>query len=98
MDKYIVIPPQVRKMVGPVVMGCQARLTNMSSAIWTPAVTGEIGPDDKTGEAAYCAAKVVAPQVGYNTGDGREIFFFELWPGIPARVDGKVYKLEPAGG
>lgn len=96
-DKYIVIPPQVRKMVSPTVMGCQARMTNMSTAKWSAAVTGEIGPDDKTGEAAYCLAKEMNPQITHNSGDSKLIYLYELWPGIPAFVDGETYELEPAG-
>lgn len=97
-DRYIVIPPQVREMVAPVVMGCQGRLTNMETGQWWAAVTGEIGPDDKTGEAAYCLAKLANPKVTHNSGDERRIYLYELWPGIPAVVEGKAYDLEPAGG
>src|SRR5262252_10785372 len=95
-DKYIVIPPQVRSMVPPVVMGCQAKLTRLDSHLSHDAVTGEIGPDYTTGEAAYCLAKIINPKIGHNTGDGRLIYFYELWPGVPAKVDGKTYKLQPA--
>jgi hypothetical protein len=95
-DCYIVIPPQVRRMVGPVVMGSQARLTNMLTGQWWPAVTGEIGPDDITGEAAYCLAKLANPAIGYNAGDDRMIYMYELWPGIAAVVGEKEYDLEPA--
>jgi len=95
-DKYIVIPPQVRKMVPPAVMGCKARLTNLDSKVTSAAVTGEIGPDDKTGEAAYCLAKLINPKITHNSGDSRLIYLYELWPGTPAVVDGKTYKLEPA--
>jgi hypothetical protein len=95
-DKYIVIPPQIRSMVGPTVMGCQARLTRLDSGIWSAAMTGEIGPDEKTGEAAYCLARELNPEVSANNGDSRRIYLYELWPGIPAIVDGKQYKLEPA--
>lgn len=97
-DKYIVVPPQVRSMVPPVVMGCQGRLTNLETGQWWAAVTGEIGPDDKTGEAAYCLAKLANPQISHNSGDTRRIYLYELWPGVPAVVDGKEYELEPAGG
>jgi len=97
-DKYIVIPPQCRTMVPPVVMGCQARMTNMLTAKWHAAVTGEIGPSNKTGEAAYCLAEIINPEITYNQGDSRMIYFYELWPGIPAKVSDKTYKLEPAGG
>jgi hypothetical protein len=95
-DKYIVIPPQIRSMVGPAVMGCQARLTNLQTGIWDEAVCGEIGPDDKTGEAAYCLAKLINPQITHNSGDESRLYLYELWPGIPAVVNGKTYKLEAA--
>jgi len=97
-DKYIVVPPQVRRMVPPVVMGCHARITNLATGAWYAAVIGDIGPDDKTGEAAYCLAKIVQPAVTHNAGDRNMIYMYELWPGIPAVVDGKTYKLEPARG
>jgi Fungal chitosanase of glycosyl hydrolase group 75 len=95
-DKYIVIPPQIRSMVPPVVMGCQARLTRLDSMATHAAVTGDIGPDEKTGEAAYCLGKIINPQITHNTGDEKLIYFYELWPGKAAVVDGKRYKLEPA--
>jgi hypothetical protein len=95
-DKYMVIPPQVRSMTAGVVMGCQARLTNLETNVVQDAVTGDIGPKDKTGEAAYCLAKIVNPKITHNVGDSKLIYFYELWPDVPAVVDGKTYKLEPA--
>lgn len=95
-DKYIVIPPQVRSGVDPVVMGCQARLTNLKTGTIQEAVTGDIGPKDKTGEAAYCLAKIVCPKITHNSGDTNRIYLYELWPGKAAVVDGKHYKLESA--
>ena len=95
-DKYIVIPPQIRSMVPPVVMGSQARLTNLKTGVWYAAVTGDIGPDEKTGEASYCLAKIVNPEISYNVGDDELIYLYELWPGKPAVVEQTVYKLEPA--
>jgi hypothetical protein len=97
-DHYIVIPPQVRQMPDPVVLGCQAKLTRLDSMKSHAAVTGEIGPDFKTGEAAICLAQFMNPNVNANSGDSRRIYFYELWPGKPAVVGGKKYKLEPAGG
>jgi hypothetical protein len=94
-DKYIVIPPQVRAQLKPnKVMGCQARLTNLSAGVWHDGVCGEIGPDDKTGEAAYCLAKLVNPLVEHNSGDKSCVYLYELWPNVPATVDGVTYKLE----
>ena len=96
-DKYIVVPPQVRSLVPPIVMGCQGRLTNLETGIKHDAVTGEIGPDYTTGEAAYCLAKIINPSITHNSGDKHKNYLYELWPGRAAVVDGKTYKLEPAG-
>jgi hypothetical protein len=95
-DKYVVVPPQIRNGVPGIVMGCRARLTNTATGVVTDAVVGDIGPKDKTGEAAYCAAKVVNPAISYNAGDDKRIYLYELWPGVPAVVDGKKYALEAA--
>jgi hypothetical protein len=95
-DQYLVIPPQVRSMVAPVVMGCQGRVTRLSTKKVEPAVTGEIGPKDKTGEAAICLAQKLNPNVSANCGDSKHDYLYELWPGVPATVHGKKYKLEPA--
>jgi hypothetical protein len=94
-DKYIVVPPQVRSMVPPVVMGCQGRLTNLKTGVSYPAVVGEIGPDDITGEAAYCLAKIVCPTITHNCGDDGIHYLYELWPGKAATVEDKTYHLEP---
>lgn len=95
-DKYIVVPPQIRSMVPPVVMGCQARITNLMTGVWHAAVVGDIGPSEKTGEAAYCVANIINPDITYNMGHMSLIYLYELWPGIPAVVGNKTYKLEPA--
>lgn len=95
-DQYIVIPPQIRSMLPGVLMGCLGRLTNKKTGASFPAVTGEIGPDDKTGEAAYCLAKKVNPAISYNSGDKSLIYLYEFWPDIPAVVNNFTYKLQPA--
>lgn len=96
-DKYIVVPPQIRSMVPGIVMGCRGKVTQEGETGY-PGVVGDIGPDYTTGECAYCLAKQVNPSVGHNSGDKNRVYFYELWPGVPAVVDGKQYKLEPAGG
>jgi len=95
-DRYIVIPPQVRMMPEPVVLGCQGKLTRLDSMKSSPGVIGEIGPENKTGEAAICLAQFINPAVSANNGDDRLIYFYELWPGKAAVVNGKKYKLQPA--
>lgn len=95
-DRYIVIPPQVRAQLPGILMGCLGRLTNKNTGKSFPGVIGEIGPDDKTGEAAYCLAKKANPAISYNCGDEARIYLYEMWPGIPAVVDNFTYKLQPA--
>jgi hypothetical protein len=95
-DFYVVVPPQIRSMVPPTVMGCQAKLTRLDTGKSHAAVVGDIGPDDKTGEAAICLAQFLNPEVSANSGDSRLIYFYECFPGKPAKVGNKTYKLEPA--
>jgi hypothetical protein len=95
-DRYVVVPPQIRAMVPGVVMGCQARATNLKTGVWSAGVVGDIGPETKTGEAAYCLAKILNPEITHNTGDDELIYLYELWPDMPARVGDKTYKLQPA--
>lgn len=95
-DKYIVIPPQIRSIVPGVVMGCLGRATNLLTGVWSEGVIGEIGPDDKTGETAYCLAKILNPDIGHNSGDEERIYLYELWPDIPAHAGTFTYKLQPA--
>jgi hypothetical protein len=95
-DRYIVIPPQIRAMVPGVVMGCRGRVTNLETGNYFDGVIGDIGPDDKTGETAYCLAKKLNPSIDYNSGDENKIYLYELWPDQPATVDAFTYKLQPA--
>jgi hypothetical protein len=91
-DKYIVTPPQVRKMVPPVVMGCHGRVTNLKTGVKHDGVIGDVGPANKTGECAYCLAKIINPKITHNTGDSNKIYLYEFWPGIAAPG----YKLQAA--
>jgi hypothetical protein len=95
-DRYIVIPPQIRSMVPGVVMGCRGRVTNLKTKVMKEGVIGDIGPDDKTGETAYCLAKLLNPMVEYNSGDLDYEYLYEIWPDVPATIDGFTYKLQPA--
>jgi Fungal chitosanase of glycosyl hydrolase group 75 len=96
-DKYIVTPPQIRTGVPPVVLGCLGRVTNLMTRVWSWGVVGDVGPDDKTGECAYCLAKILFPTATYNSGDKRFDYLYEFWPGVAAIVDQKEYKLLPTG-
>ena len=96
-DYYIVLHPKMRTGVRPVVMGCMGRVTNLRTFAWHWGVWGEVGPSDKTGEAAIVMAQHLNPKVSANVGDSKRIYLYECFPGIPAVVEGKTYKLLPAG-
>ena len=95
-DHYIVVPPQIRAKLPGVVMGCKGQVTNLRTQVCYPGVVGDIGPDDKTGECAYILADKLNHMIEYNSGDSDEVYLYELWPDVPATVDGFTYKLQPA--
>src|SRR5262245_53775277 len=95
-DYYIVLQPKMRTGVRPVVRGCMGRVTNLRTLKSNWGVWGEEGPESKAGEAAIVMAKHLNPKVSANSGDSAFIYLYECWPGVPAVVDGKTYKLIPA--
>jgi len=96
-EYFVVTPPQVRTGVPPVVIGCLSRVTNLREPErWHWGVVGDVGPSDKAGECSYKLAKTLNPSVTHNSGDSNELYLYEMWPGIPAIVGTKQYKLQPA--
>jgi hypothetical protein len=51
---YIVVPPLIIEGVDPVVLGCQGVIVNLKNGQSTPAICGEVGPDEagRSGKAA----------------------------------------------
>lgn len=93
----MVVPGWLPKAVGPIIMGCQGRLTNLANMRSVETVTHDSGPLFKTGEATPEAAR----RLGVNPnsvsgGEERSIILYEFWPGTAARVDGELYNLQPA--
>jgi hypothetical protein len=95
-DYYIVLHPKMRTGVKPVVLGCMGRVTNLRTREWHWGVWGEVGPADKTGEAAIVLAQHLNPKVSANSGDSNRVYLYECWPGVAAVVGTKQYKLKPA--
>lgn len=94
---YLVVPPLIIEGVTPVVMGCQGCIVNLKSGLSTPAICGEIGPDDKIGEASCEASERVGFSRNPNNGGTDEhIVLYAIWPGTAAVVDGITYKLQPS--
>lgn len=95
--KFIVVPPIVVSGVGPVVLGCHARVTDFRTGKRCLAVVGDLGPMFKVGEVSIAAARALDIPWHPVTGGLQEFcFFYELWPGQPAAVDGVVYTLQPS--
>jgi len=94
---YIVVPPMIRYGVDPVVMGCQGVVLNLENGLCTPAIVGDEGPADKIGEASVEAARRCGLSGNPNSGGtDASIIAYVIWPGIPAKVDGITYKLQPS--
>lgn len=97
-DKYIVVPPAIIHGVKGVVMGCKASVVNLRNGKATAAVVADQGPGLKIGELS-CAAAIAlgldpSPTKG---GEDEHVLDYKIWPGVPAEVDGKLYRLQPSG-
>jgi Fungal chitosanase of glycosyl hydrolase group 75 len=94
---YIVVPPLIIEGVDPVVLGCQGCIVNLKNGLSTPGICGEVGPDDKLGEASCEAAGRLGLSSSPNNGGTDEhIILYAIWPGQSAFVDGIQYKLQPS--
>jgi hypothetical protein len=92
---YIVVPPLIIEGVEPVVLGCQGVIVNLKNGLSTPAICGEVGPDDGLGEASVEAAERIGLSGSPNSGGTDEhCILYAIWPGMAAEVDGVKYKLQ----
>lgn len=92
----IVVSPLIIKGVKGIVLGCKARVTYRKTGLITDAVVYDIGPTRKIGELSVeCAVRVGMPS-NPNTGgeDSYDEVTYELWPGVPAEIDGITYELQ----
>ena len=97
LDKYIVVPPAIRLGVEGIVIGCQAQVTNTNNGKETAAVVGDIGPRKKLGEiSCACASALGLNPSPVSGGMDEHKIEYVIYPGKPAVVDGKQYKLQPA--
>ena len=93
---FIVVPPVIIRSVVGKVLGCRARVTRISTGKVIDAVVADSGPSKKDGELSIAAALALGiinrptARIGCDDVD----FLFELWPGIPAVVNGVTYPLQ----
>jgi hypothetical protein len=92
---YVVVPPFIIQSVDPVVLGSESEVENLKNKMVTDAICGEVGPDDKLGEASMnCARRVgLNPNPNYG-GTDEKIIRYTIYIGEPAVVDGVKYKLQ----
>ena len=101
----IVVPPIIVTAVAGIVLGCRGRATKMRkrNGLWqdiasADAVVFDTGPTRKDGELTPALAKLLGIDPNPNTGgEDAAIIRYELWPGVPAVVDGLTYDLQPHG-
>jgi len=89
------VPPLIIWSVAPVVLGCQANCINTRNAKASLAVVGDVGPHKKIGEVSDSLAAALGLNPSpVNGGTSDHIIRYQLWPGVPAKVDGKTYALK----
>jgi hypothetical protein len=97
---YIVVSPLIRKLAKGVVLGCLGRVSLQKSGQLMPGqvdcMVGDIGPTRRIGELSIATADALGIDSNARTG-GLEarVVYYELWPGIPARLNGQQYALIP---
>lgn len=96
---YIVVPPQIIQRTKGAVLGCKAQVTHLKNGRLVEAVVADVGPRSKVGELSIEAARVLGiPSSPRRGGEDRPVLKYELWPGVPALVNGCRYALQRSNG
>ena len=91
---YVVANPIVARKVPGVVLGCKARVEFKGRVV--DCVVADIGPRKKIGEGSVRLAELLGmPKSPPNGGQEGSKVRWTWYPGVPAVVDGKTYKLQP---
>ncbi len=91
---YIVVPPVVRKKSKGIVLGCMAKIVNTQNRKYCWAVVADIGPQKKVGEISIAAARLIGINDNPRTGGTDDfVISYELYPGMPAQINGVTYDL-----
>jgi hypothetical protein len=92
---FIVVPPLIIQRTRGIVMGCKARASYRGRSV--DCVVADIGPRRKIGELSPAAAQAIGldPNPNHGGTDSHEVTY-EIFPSVPATVNGTTYKLQPA--
>jgi len=90
----IVVPPLILMAVAGVVLGCKAEVTR--KGVTTDAVVFDVGPHNKIGEMSPECARRLNISGDPNTGGDDDLdITYQIWPGVPACIDGETFELQP---
>ncbi len=92
---HVTLPPKVIQAVPPTFLGCRCLLFNTENGMECEAVLADVGPNNKIGEISIAAAKALGLKSDpKNGGTGKHIIQYQIFPGVPATVNGETYKLQ----
>lgn len=93
---FIVVPPQIIKMVAPVVGGCLATAEYKDKI--SVGAAGDSGPLSKIGEMSSAMLEDLGLPFTKNGNGGLDTqeILYRIWPGVPARIErkGEIYQFE----
>ncbi len=91
----MVVPGWLPAAVGPIVLGCMGRATNLANGLQAFCVVADTGPLKKTGEGSPALAELIGIDPNPNTGgEDTPTILWECWPGQAAIVNGVTYNLQ----
>lgn len=91
---YIVVSSTLRDRVAGVVLGCRAKAINLRTGKVAYGLVADIGPRNKVGEVSIeMARRLGIPDSPRHGGVDNPVIRYEFEPGVPATVNGVVYRL-----
>lgn len=95
---FVVIPGFLIDMVRPVVLGSYAIVTNLSNGLTCEAGILDIGPNNHLGEGSMALADALKIKSDPRTGGtNKPIVSVEIHLGVPAKIKGEQFSLQPHG-
>ncbi len=83
--EYIVVPAWLRRAVGPIVLGCLARVRNLRTGLTIEGLVGDIGPQNDIGEVSIASAAGLGIDPSpRNGGTNERIIEYTIYPGVVA--------------
>lgn len=91
--RFIVIEDYIRRRSKGVVLGCRVRVTNIDNEKISYGMVGDMGPLRKIGELSPPMLEDLGLRSDKKGGTDKQILRYELFPDVPAVMDGVAYPL-----